>query len=252
MAIAILKKLKPPTDTPETLRAEIAAAEEEARTARTKSVRLAEVAATELDDENAEEALRRSRAPGSGRAPGRGAESAASRTARQGRVAGEAAPFREVPHGDAGCRDAAHISIAGCRPANYAALSIRNEASSALGTDVGPIPMLAFLGIGPMPDTFAIWRKHTERALEAMEKTEYPAAKAARSGRAAGDLSKPARWADHSWAGALRSLPRTRRRRNRRLKYRRRQPPHRRQRRPRSASRAATATQSPGAGRSIS
>src|SRR3954451_12504781 len=49
-------------DTPETIAAEIAATEQEARTARAESERLAAVAAEELDDKVAEDALRQSRA----------------------------------------------------------------------------------------------------------------------------------------------------------------------------------------------
>src|ERR1051325_11522504 len=48
-------------DTPETIAAEIAAAEAEARTARAESERLAVVAAEELNDDAAEKALRQSR-----------------------------------------------------------------------------------------------------------------------------------------------------------------------------------------------
>jgi hypothetical protein len=48
-------------ETPETIAAEIAAAQEEARTARAESERLATLAATELNDDAAEEALRQSR-----------------------------------------------------------------------------------------------------------------------------------------------------------------------------------------------
>src|SRR4051795_585936 len=151
-------------DTPETIAAEIAATEQEARAARAESERLAAVAAAELDDDVAEDALRESRAQdrAARRAEARVAElrerlAAATWQARE-------RAFRQHQRDIARLAQRLFETMQAAVEANAALARARQAAIAEVGNDISTAPG-AFLGL-PLPDLFARWRGKAEQHLK--------------------------------------------------------------------------------------
>src|SRR5690348_10592114 len=144
-------------DTPETIAAEIAAAEAEARAARAESERLAVVAAEELNDDAAEKALRQSRSQdrAARRAEVRVAElrerlAAATWQARE-------RAFRQHQRELAKLTRQLIETMTVATEATAALAKARKVAIDEVGNDISMAPA-PFLGI-PLPDLFANWRR---------------------------------------------------------------------------------------------
>jgi hypothetical protein len=144
------------------------------RATRAESLRLADIAAAELDDNRAEEALRESRAQdrAARRAEARLPELREQLVEAEWQV--KQRLFQKYKKDTAAVALRLIAALEEAARINYAAAAIRNQASGAIGSDNTLIPLVAYLGVVLMPDTVEIWKKHTQRALEAMEQHEYP------------------------------------------------------------------------------
>src|SRR3954451_11641282 len=143
-------------DTSEAISAAIAATEQEARTARAESERLAAVAAEELDDKVAEDALRQSRAEdrAARRAEVRVGELRERLTAATWQARDRA--FRQHQRDIALLAQRLFETMQTAVEANAALARARQAAIAEVGNDISTAPG-AFLGL-PLPDLFARWR----------------------------------------------------------------------------------------------
>src|SRR4051812_47930934 len=148
-------------DTPETIAAEIAATEQEARA---ESERLAAVAAAELDDKVAEDALRQSRAEdrAARRAEVRVAELRERLAAATWQARDRA--FRQHQRDIARLAQRLFETMQTAVEANAALAAARHAAIAEVGNDISTAPG-AFLGL-PLPDLFARWRGKAEQHLK--------------------------------------------------------------------------------------
>src|SRR3954453_16235685 len=159
-------------DTPEPIAAEIAATEQEARAARAESERLAAVAAAELDDHVAEDALRQSRAED------RAARRAEVRVAElRGQLAtatwqARDRAFRQHQRDIARLAQRLFETMQAAVEANAALARARQAAIAEVGNDISTAPG-AFLGI-PMADLFARWRGKAEEHLKQLAAATLP------------------------------------------------------------------------------
>jgi hypothetical protein len=155
-----------------TLAEQIAAAEEEARTARAESERLAVVAAAELDDERAEDLLRQVRAQD--RAARRAEALLPELRERQANVAWllRQAAFEKHKKAIAAAAFRLIEAMEAAARANYAAAAARDLASQELGT-VSVLPLIMYGGLC-LPDLVATWRRNVDRQLEQLERAELP------------------------------------------------------------------------------
>src|SRR3954467_3576095 len=146
----------PRADTPEKISAEIAATEQEGRTARAESERLAAVAAEELDDKVAEDALRQSRAEdrAARRAEVRVAELRERLAAATWQARDRA--FRQHQRDIARLAQRLFETMQTAVEANAALAAARHAAIAEVGNDISTAPG-AFLGL-PLPDLFPRWR----------------------------------------------------------------------------------------------
>src|SRR4051812_39465678 len=159
-------------DTPETIAAEIAATEQEARAARAESERLAAVAAAELDDDVAEDALRESRAQD--RAARRAEARVAELREQLATVTWQARDraFRQHQRDIARLAQRLFETMQPAVEANAALARARQAAIAEVGNDISTAPG-AFLGI-PMPDLFARWRGKAEGHLKQLAAASLP------------------------------------------------------------------------------
>src|SRR3954453_10381407 len=150
-------------DTPEPIAAEIAATEQEARAARAESERLAAVAAAELDDHVAEDALRQSRSEDRRR---RRAEARIAELREQLATATWQArdrAFRQHQRDIARLAQRLFETMQTAVEANAALARARQAAIAEVGNDISTAPG-ACLGL-PLPDLFARWRGKAEQHL---------------------------------------------------------------------------------------
>lgn len=169
-----LKKRSAAAATPEALQAAIAAAEEEAKHARSEAERLLAESQLELDDDKAEALLARSRAQD--RAARRDIELRIPELKKQlveAQWTARQASFerfkRELTRAGRDAIEKLQIAAA----ANFKLAQIRDAASKELGSHVTQIPYLLFSGL-LLPDLIAAWVKHTARSIEQLEHTELP------------------------------------------------------------------------------
>jgi hypothetical protein len=159
-------------ETPETIAAEIAAAQEEARTARAESERLATLAATELNDDAAEEALRQSRSQdrAARRAEARIDELRERLAAAQWQQRDRA--FRRHQKELAKLVQRVVETMREAVEANAALATARHTAIGEVGTSISVCPG-PYLGI-PLADLFGTWRRQAERQLKTLESASLP------------------------------------------------------------------------------
>lgn len=158
---------------PEALQAAIAAAEQEAREARAESGRLAAVAAVELDDRKAEAMLTQSRAED------RAARRAEARIPELREKLADAlwtAKEQALQRYKKQLSTAARKAIAAfeaAAEANIALAAIKQAAGAELGAHASLVPTVIYTGLC-LPDLIATWRRHTERALDSLDKMQLP------------------------------------------------------------------------------
>ncbi len=166
---AIARRDKPTT----TVAAQIAAAEEQVRTARAEAERLKAVAADELDDDKAEDLLRQVRAQD--RAARRAEALLPELRERQADLAWllRQALFEKHKKAIAAAARWTIEAMEAAARANYAAAAARDLASRELGNNVSALPLIIYGGIC-LPDLVAMWRRNVDRQLEGLERAELP------------------------------------------------------------------------------
>src|SRR4051812_3764450 len=159
-------------DTPETITAEIAATEAEAREAAAEAARQGELARGLLDDDEAEAAEARSRSEDRRRrrAEVRVAELRAQLAAATWQARERA--FRQHQRDIARLAQRLFETMQAAVEANAALARARQAAIAEVGNDISTAPG-AFLGI-PMPDLFARWRGKAEGHLKQLAAASLP------------------------------------------------------------------------------